>query len=252
MAKYIGSPWGYLRGKLNDAVGGVWKGIEWTRVRVLPRQRGTIDLWRRMMAGRIRPLLFSYKQFNIRRLVFQLLGWLGRANLECLMYPVWQRLCDLRKYKLTHINLFVLRNAPALWASIPNKDQIYSITNKPNMDFMLVSDGDLEPTPSITGCTYNPATGALTITWDATHVKNGTDTDLAYIMAYVEPVVDISWRPEGYLYGTALTSVGTRVAGTGTITIAAGLTPSAIHGYVFFRDAANLIGYSPSVAATAT
>ena len=254
MAKYIGSPWGYLRGKLNDAVGGVWKGIEWTRVRVLPRQRGTIKLLRMLQVGRIRPGVFSYRQFNIRRLVFQVLGWIGMSNIDNLMYPVWQRLANLRKYKLTHINLFVKRNAPSLWTSLPEPDKLWDkATNNPDMNLMLVSDGNLEPTPGITTCTYDHLTGELTITWDTTCTKNGKPTDLAYVMAYVEPIVDASWRANGYLHGSALTSVGTRgsVAG-GTITLPTGLPVSDVHGYVFFRDAADEIGYSPSVGITAS
>lgn len=253
MAKYMGSPWGFLRGKLNDAVGGVWKGIEWTRVRVLPRQRGTLKKLRAMEDGRIRPEVFSWKQFNIRRLAFQLLGWMGRKNIGNLMYPVWQRLCDARKYKLTHINLFVKTSLPDLWDSIPDKGKKYdAATNKPDMNQVLISDGDLEPTSAISSCTYDPLTGVLTVNWDTTVTQNGAATDLVYLMAYVEPVVTASWRPNGYLHGTALTDVATRTDGTGTLNLAIGLTAADVHAYVFFRDADDVIGYSPSLAVTAS
>lgn len=247
MAKYIGSPWGSIRGKLGGSVGGVWKAIEWVRRLSLPHQRGSLAYMTGVLAGLIHPGRFSWRQFNIKRLVFQVLGWLGRRNLTSWMYPVWQRLCDKHGYKLTHINLFLKRNIPTLWASLPDPDAKYdAVTNKPDMALLLVSDGDLEETPNFSALVYAPLTGVLTFTWDGTHTLNGDDTDEAYIMAYVEPIVDSRWRPNGRMYGTALVSASTRVAGSDTLTLPIGLTPGDICGYVYFKDTANIIGYSPS------
>lgn len=257
MAKYFGSPWGFLRGKLNDAVGGYWKGIEWTRVRLYPTQRGTYEKWRLMKDGLLPIELFSYEQFNIRRLILQLLGWIGRTNQSNLIYPVWMRLCRKKKLKLTGINLFVKRNAITLWASIPEQDEEYvEPTNKPDMNQMLVSDGDLEPSPAITSASYNPTTGIVAVDFDTTCSKNGKPTDFTFIMTYAEPIVlPPTWLPNGHLWGTAKLPPPpaippARSVGHIEIPIEKGLDPLMVHAYVFFRDVANLIGYSPSISAT--
>ena len=226
MAKYIGSPWGEIRGKLDDAVGGVWKGIKWVRVRVLPTQLGTLEKYYLLKADPpgISPEQFSFPQFNIRRLVFQLLGTLGRMNKGNMILPVWERLAKMRNYALTGINLFVKTSAGLLWHSIPDPSIEYDITtNKPDLDLMKVSDGDLEGTTTITDVRYATATGILTVTFDSTIYKNGKDDDDVYVMAYREPIVDATWRANGYLYGNAITSLATRTAGTASITLPLGI-----------------------------
>lgn len=257
MGTYIGSPWGFVRGKIGDAVGGVWKGIEWARVRVLPTQRGTLELMRQMKAGTIPAERFSWKQFNIRRLIFGPLGWIGKSNMANLIYPVWESLCAKRKWALTGINAFVQRTAPALWVSLPSQDEEYdAVTNKPDMKEMLVSDGDLEDVAAITSVNYTAATGALIIAWDASVVKNGDATDVALFMVFHEPIIDATWRPNGYLYGSAIPGVFppiTPVRGdaTATMDLPTGLS-GPMTAYVFFRDSAHQIGYSPSKAMIVT
>ena len=258
MGKYFGSPWGFIRGKLNDAVGGYWKGIEWVRVRVFPTQRGTLKLYRLLKEGLITPERFSFKQMNIRRLVLQVLGWIGRTNLSTMIYPVWVKLCRKRKLKLTGINLFVRRNAPTLWASIPHRDQEYdATTNAPDMKQMLVSDGDLEPTPEAVGCSYNPSTGKFHMEWNMSCTKNGKPDDYAYILVYREPIIDPLWQPNGWLYGKAElveppAVPKIRANGTMEIDLPTGLTVTDLIGYVFFRDHDGVIGFSPSASRRAT
>lgn len=251
MGKYWASPWGFIRGKLGDSVGGYWKGIEWVRIRIFPTQRGTLDLYKQLKAGLINPNRFSYKQMNIRRLVFQVLGYIGRNNLSTLIYPVWEQLRKKRKLALTGINLFTARSTPDMWASIPNPDQEFdAVTNCPDMTEMKLSDGDLEPANFIAGPTafeYDPVTGNCIFRWDTGTIKNGKADDYVYTMVYVKPIIDSQWRPDGYLYGRAdIVPLSVRADGTVTITIPSGFAKTDVYGYVFCRDNAGEIGFSPS------
>lgn len=257
MGVYMGSPWGFVRGKIGDQVGGVWKGIEWVRVRVLPTQRGTLELMRMLKQGLISPERFSWKQFNIRRLVFQVLGWIGRTNMSNLIYPVWEELCSRRKWALTGINAFLARSAPYLWGSIPDQDAEYDAeTNKPDMKEMLVSDGDLEPTPEVISAAYDPVLGTLLVTFSSDILKNGAEDDEAFLMVYAEPIVNSQWRPNGYLYGNAIPipppGVYKRRDDGAIDTTLPKALDVVMFAYVFFRDKAGQIGYSPSASLDVT
>lgn len=254
MAKYHASPFGDIMGKWGDVIGGKWKGIYWIKKRVYPTQRGTLELYRLLKEGLISPERFSFKQMNIRRLVLQVLGWIGKDNMSGMITPVWTKLCRKRHLKMTGINLFTKRNALTLWKSLPDQDQEYDVsTNAPDMTKMLVSDGDLEAAPSVVGCNYNPLTGVFHMDWDFSFTKNGKGDDYAYMLVYREPIIDSEWRPNGWLYGkTALPTPPAlpreRANGSMEITISAGLTATELVGYVFFKDKAGIIGFSPSVS----
>lgn len=261
MGKYFGSPWGFIRGKLDDAVGGVWKGVEWNRVRIFPTQRGTLEKYRAYKDGHIHPEAFSFKQMNIRRTTLQVQGHIGRSNLPNLIYPVWQALCTKRMWTMTGINAFVKRSAARFYNSMPHKDEEYDPeTNAPDMCELLVSDGDLEGAAPLT-CTYDTATGDLVITWDSTTYTNGDDSDFAFCVVLKKHSVetgmmeeigrDGNWYPSVYLYGTAILIPPPgvppkRLDGTLTMSLPPGLDISLLTAYLFFRDVENLIGYSPS------
>jgi len=257
MGKYHGSPWGYIRGALFDTVGGVWKGINWNRVRIFPTQRGTLELYRQLKDGLITPERFSYEQMNIRRCVTQILGYIGRRHLEEWMTPVWQELVHKRGWTMTAINAFVKRNAARLLNSMTDKGAEFdAAANTPDLTEMLVSDGDLEGPAGITSATYVPATGVMTILWDAAHYTNGSDDDIAYAMVARKPLMesvgrDGTWYPALFMYGplTALppSPADTRVAGTMDIQLPVGLVATDLTAYLFFRDAAGVIGNSPSL-----
>lgn len=257
MGTYMGSPWGFIRGKIGDQVGGVWKGVEWVRVRVLPTQRGTLELMRMLKEGLITPERFSWKQFNIRRLIFQVLGWIGKSNMSTMIYPIWEALCSKRKWALTGVNAFIKVNAGRFWNSLPDKDAEYnSATNAPDMKVIRVSDGDLEGAYPVLTAGYVGATGVLTVTWDSTIYENGKDDDFAFAMLYMQPIVRDDWRPNGYLYGTGIPIPPPGVQplrsdGTMTVQLPIGLIDDMV-AYVFFRDALGQIGYSVSNALDVT
>lgn len=252
MAKYIASPYGNLIGKLGDTVGAKWKGKYWVRKRIYPPQRGTLEMYKMVKAGLIAPDNFSFRQMNIRRAIFQVLGSIGRSNLKNLINPIWTKLCTDNNLAMTGINLFTKANETRLWATMADQDKEYDAeTNKPDMVKMVVSDGNLEPTPAILDCTYNSNTGVLHIKWDTKCRNNGLDDDYAYIMAYKMPVVDSRWKANGQMFGTAVVAAPpasqvTRGDGSMEINIPKNLDASDVIGYVFFRDRKGQIGYSPS------
>ncbi|MDD5530567.1 MAG: hypothetical protein PHX21_11155 [bacterium] len=191
---------------------------------------------------------------NLKRLVFQVLGYIGRTNLSNLMGPIWKKLCRKRHLPITAINMFVKRSAPDLWASIPNQDEEYNATtNCPDMSKMLVSDGDLESVADFSSCSYNPVTGDVTFGWDPTTTKNGKSDDYVFTFVYTKPIVDSQWRPDGYLYGDAkLLPPVKRADGTAVFSVKPGLSASDLTGYVFCRDKAGEIGFSPSLGKQST
>lgn len=266
MSKYFGSPWGYMRGKLFDTVGGHWKGINWNRVRIFPTQRGTLDLYRDLKDGLIPPERFSYAQMNIRRAVLQVLGYIGRYKMSTWIYPIWEALVTKRDWTMTGINAFVRRNAALLLTTMDRtaefiQDSADPNYNAPDLAKMLVSDGDLEPTAEITAATYDTATGDLVVTWDPSVFTNGSDTDYAFLMVAKKPILesvgrDGTWYPALFMYGpfhTELPGVPeVRADGTMTYTMPVGLDAADLTAFVFFRDVEDVIGYSPSLGLQAT
>lgn len=263
MGTYIGSPWGFIRGKIGDTVGGAWKGIDWARVRVLPTQRGTLDKYRQLKDGVIQPEVFSYPQMNIRRVILQVLGHIGRVNLSNLMYPVWEALVTKRGWTMTGINAFVKRSAATFFSTLTDKELEYdNDTNLPDPTTILMSDGDLEPAAGLLDATYDDATGAVVVTWDATTFTNGAESDYAFVVVLklnpdsglLESIGrDGTWYPGTFLYGTAVPTPppgvqALRVDATMTLEIPIGLDPNNLYAYLFFRDAAAGIGHSPSIS----
>lgn len=265
MSKYFGSPWGYMRGKLFDTVGGYWKGINWNRVRVFPKQRGTLDNYRLLKDGLLDPWEFSYPQMNIRRAIIQVLGYIARMNMEKWIVPVWDALVAKRGWTMTGTNAFVRRNAATLLNSMEKgkefiPDPLDPDYNIPNLADMLVSDGDLEGPAELTSATYDTVTGAVTYTWDPTIFTNGAGDDRAYLMVAKKPILesvgrDGTWAPKLFMYSNVYTEpflVNARSAGTATLTIPMGLNFEDLTAYLFFRDEQDIIGHSPSKGIQAT
>lgn len=265
MGKYYGSPWGFVRGKMGDFVGGIWKGIDWVRVIRFPTQRGTLDLYRDLKDGLIPPERFSYPQMNIRRAILQVLGYIARMNISMWIYPVWEALVTKRGWVMTGTNAFVRRNAAILLNSMEKgkefiPDPLDPDYNIPVLANMLVSDGDLEGPAELTSVTYDTLTGEMVFTWDPTTYTNGAEEDIAYLMAAKKPILesvgrDGTWYPSLFIYGSqyvAVPVVVPRSAGTATLTIPIGLNFEDLTAYLFFRDAADVIGYSPSLGIQVT
>jgi hypothetical protein len=261
MAKYYGSPWGTMKGKLNGSVGGGWKGINWCRVLTFPTQRGTLFLYQEMKAGHIPPERFSFPQFNLRRLATGPLGYVARMNLSTFIYLIWEPFVQKHQFLMTGSNMFIKRNSANMLNSMPDKTAEFDpATNSPDLLVLQMSDGDMESTEEFTSAVYNTANGNLTVAWNTGKYTNGADSDLAYLVILKKPIVESygvsgTWEPALYLYGPFQPAGTLRSDGVGA-TIPAllpiGLTAADLTAFVFFKDAAGIIGFSKSQSVQVT
>ena len=218
-----------------------------------PRQLGTMTKYDANADGCVRGIDFSNRQMNYRRCIMGLLSYLGRQTHAGLMKPVWQELCDKKKWKMTGMNHFIQINARLLWKSFPHKDAEFSATNFPDMRYMLVSDGDLEPSQGIVSATTGICTvGAphpCTITWKTETYTNGKPGDVTWLAIYQKPNASEFTRrvPRGTLY-TKNTGQA-RSTGTGMIQIPCA-NRTNLTAFVFFAD--GCANYSPSISSEVT
>lgn len=249
MAKYTGSPWGLLRGKLGGSVGGAWKGIAWVRTHLWPEQPGTLTKKRASRDGCVRGTTFQRKQFNIRRAVFAMLGFIGKDTLDTLIHPVWQNLCDKQALKQTGINKFLKENVRRLYDSTwtgGGTGLVFSGGNLPDYTVLKVAEGELEGSSGLTAVTYSGATGIATLTWNASVFGNGDPSDNAWVCIYRKPNASEigDYKPYGKLF---VANTGqARSTGTASISIPTGLAVGELVGFVFFND--TCANYSPSVS----
>jgi len=254
MGKYIGSPWGKIRGKVDGSVGGAWKGIDWLRVLVLPISRGSLEKYKDYKAGKIASYSFSYKQMNVRHVVMNSLGYLSRKYYTLLLTPWLDYLTKHPSLKLGPMNAFIKTNVAPFFASFSDsKSKEYdAATNTPTLISLKVSKGDLEPIAAITSATYTAGTGACVVVTTKDIFGNGALTDELYWAVLRKPIlasagVDGTWEPALTLYGMA-DSTKTRNDEGFTVTLPKGLTAEDMVLYVYCKDAAGTIGYSDSVA----
>jgi hypothetical protein len=245
-AKLRNNPLGDPMGKFGNVVGGKWRdGIYWIRALIYPTQRGTLKDYAAYKAGTQRTI--SYKQMNIRRAVMQVMGFIGRMNLVKWIDPIWGDY--ITRHGITHLsgmNLMVKENAGNLYASMPNRDQEYNeTTNAPDLKVMQVAKGDLEAIESLTSAVYVSGTGVVTLVWATGKFTSGLDTDKIFAMVAKKPILDSKMKPTLYMYGPYDISK-TRVDGTGTFSLPAGLTKTDLIAFIFVKDVANTYGYSGS------
>lgn len=266
MAKYYGAPWGTIRGKLNGSVGTVWRGIQTARKYNVPTDRGNLDKYRMLKEGSIPPELFSYEQFNIRRIIMNPLMKISSDELLAWIHPVWTSQTKEKHMVMLGHNLFVKRTFHAFLNSMPNKDQEFDPdTNSPDIAELKLADGDLEPTSEITEAEYNPTTGVLTTKWDTNVFQNGSATDQAWIIVITKPIIESigetgNWQPALKILKIARelelvipTEKIKRSHGeTGvTLTLAPDLDASDLTVFVFFFNLTSKFSPSMSLQVTA-
>lgn len=255
MGKYIGSPWGQILGKLDDVVGGKWKGINWNRVRVIPTNRGTLLKYRLFKEGDLKSYQFSYPQMNVR-VIMKFLGYIGRLNLTAWIIPIWQTYATKHNLKESGLNVFVRKNLATLLGTMDRAAEYTVPANAPDLAEMLVSEGDLEPISVFTSAIYTTGTGVLALAWEKEVFGNGLLTDKVYAMIARKPILQGigytgSWEPALHMYGP-IDTTKTRTDEAATVTLPAGLTAADLTAYLFCLDAAGTIGYGRSVAVQVT
>lgn len=253
MAKYIGSPWGKLRGKLNGAVGGSYKGIDWARVHFEPHQRGTLQKYIEFKDGLPGGDDFSFPQFNLRRVVIGPLGFVARSNLTNWIHLVWEQFCERKLLKMSGSNLWIKLNSSRFLNSMPHKEQEYNpATNAPDMLTLKTAWGDLEQS-TLASALYDKNTGDLGVTWTTGITGNGKATDKVYLIIMKLPLIDTigrdgNWLPALSMYGPLEIAGKTRSNGSGSVTIPEGLENEDLTAYFFLRDATNQIGFSQTTS----
>lgn len=215
MARYTGSPFGTIIGKLGDVVGFQWKGINCIRKDFTPTNPNALGQ-------------------RAVRLIYIILQKLGARHYEELLVPVWNALAKRSKLPISGINLLLKKSSRLLFKSTLNGIQA------PDYTRMCVSDGILEPTSQVVDTAYDEATGILTIDWDKEIYRNGKPTDNAVLLLYRTLYTGY---PGGNSY--VLGANATRSAGGAVVWTQPGLPAIDLTTFVFFYDGYN---YSPSMS----
>jgi hypothetical protein len=248
MAKYYASPFGSIRGKVNGSVGVGWKGKNVLRKYAIPTDRGSLLKYQQYKGGIIPPDLFSFPQFNLRRVCNNPLFKIAHDHFQDFIVPIWKEMAREKRLLMSGTNLFMRTNTTTIYASFDKTIEYDASTNKPDLTKLILVDGELETTQSMTA-TYDPSSGFMNFTWNTHHYTNGKDTDTVYAIILKEPVViDVGatghWQPSLVMFGpTQLRhdlAAATRADGAGLMTITPGLTASNLIAYLFFCGAANI------------
>jgi hypothetical protein len=241
MAKCFGSPFGKIYGKVGDAVGANWRGINTLRIKNIPTQRGTLELYNKLQEGTIDPSRFSYPQFNYRHVILNTIGTIGRQHMPDLIVPLWNTLLLERRWRMQGINALVKINSKRLYESMPDKTAKYNpVSNAPDYTVFRVSEGDLEPA-KITSCSYNMFTGIVTVEWNPLIYGNGKMEDTPYLTAIKKPYVDEYYNSTITLYAPYTDGAATREAGGMEMTLPPGIGTGDLTIYLYFIDSTSPI-----------
>jgi len=248
MAKYTASPWGKVRGKIGGAVGSTWKGIDYLRAHLYPKQVGSIRKLDAFEGGCARGINFSAAQMNIRRVSFGMLGYLGRHTHAALMTRIWQTLADKKGLKKTGLNLFIQKNARILHKSY-NSGTTFDEFNLPDYTQMIISDGNLEPaflfTGALKGFPFMGQPAPVTISWSTVTLRNGNQSDDVWVGIYIKPDARerAALEPYGMLY---ISQPGKKRSDGTCIVYVPNKNASDMTAFLFFSD--GCANYSPSLS----
>lgn len=222
MAKYTGSPFGSIHGKIGHVVGFVYKGINVIRKDFTPAFSNTI------------------KQQAVKN-IFPILQKLASRHFVNITKAIWERLLE-RSYKpWTGINLFTHKSGRVLWKSTNNGIQ------DPDYGLMFVSDGILEPARQLLAPDYDPSTGLVTLTWNVDTFRNGSSSDSAHILVFQKPVSATPTTPAIPFGNSWLVDTGVpRGAGLASANIPSNLDAFDLTVFLYFND--DTCTYSPSIS----
>lgn len=160
MAKYLGSQWGIIKGKLGNRVGTTWKGMPYLRVHFIPKRsnspaqaRSRLSFKDMVKFGNMLPLSIYYKY----------------ADRRCMVV----------------VNVFIKYNHSQAMKSTPAMGKPYS-----PLVLRVFPVGDIDPT-LLTEALYNPDTGEVNLRWETTVSRKGKPDDK--IWAAVHSVPKDAW-----------------------------------------------------------
>lgn len=251
MAKYYGSSWGVLVGKLGDAVGTHARG----GLRTVRAYRKVIPSgsWLALETGKVDKRGLNIGQCNQENIVFGFLGHLTSKVKSSLIYPVWDPLTKRHHRYMSGFSLFMKHNATTLYNSLPDVHKFYGIDNLPDLSKLQLSTGVLEGA-DIADAHYDIDSGKVMVKWAPECFLNGRADDLVhlFVLHWSFPVSKESsflpvrepWRTMK-VWGSAKHPVGKRVDGCGSISISPCLNMAEnFVVYLFFSRFR--VGYSPS------
>jgi len=202
MAKQTQGILGVVKGKIGNVVGAQWKQSPYFRSYSVPANPNT-----------------TAQQAQRAKMAF--LVW----NARLILGSVINSYITPFQKAMSGYNRFVQMN-------------IKNLSNPPTHDELLLSEGQLEPTTSITTATYATATGDFQISWNNSVLANGDAADSA-VAVIIDTVNRRAW---------VFDAEATRNDGDLIDSIASGLTLADLAVYVFFhRGDGDMLMVSPSV-----
>lgn len=247
MAKYIGSPWGIIIGKVGPTVGYRWRGMNLLRAKGKSENKGSYYLLERARRGKVPKSEVSVRLANVVVLRWSVM-WLCKISFRNLIYPVWQ---PLSRNPLDGRSLFFKRNFAPLYRSIPFRDEFIGPSNLPDFRVINLTEGVLEES-RIKDARYEE--GKVIVEWESACYRNGSREDSVHIFAiYIDlSIPHTEWGPMALygrikFFGDARVRIGGRGSGWGEIEVGDNLGKGILVGYLSFSN--KKLGYSRSVAA---
>ncbi|MDI6841147.1 MAG: NHL repeat-containing protein [bacterium] len=150
MAKYIGSPWGYIIGKLGNKVGFLWKGIPVSRQYVIPGNPKT------QAQQRVRAIFSDVVKYS-----------------KTMPLIIYYKIAN--RSHMTQFNLWTKHNLRYVYTT-------ESAMGKPYSPWVIrvYPIGDIQPA-RIIYATYKPDTGEFSVNWDTSLYGKGTAEDKMWL-----------------------------------------------------------------------
>lgn len=261
MATYNNSNWGEIRGRLGEAVGKKWKGMNIVTaynkpkeskddIKLLEKIRTTTDTQTR---SKLLDEQVYQKGINVKYL-FRLTNQIATQKYNDITIPIWEKLAD--KYRKVPANLFVKINTPILRHSMPDQNKLCNETNAPDLT-------KIEFTPQYSGppipsyAAYNTNTGEIKLNWETPEYIYENPDDKAYAVAlYFKPIDLLLWtksqKPwkELKLWGSAYMPVAIRNDKSAVLQIDTQLDQKSLFVFLFFKNSHNQFSRTYNVPIT--
>ncbi|MDI6840169.1 MAG: hypothetical protein QMD71_04875 [bacterium] len=194
MAKYFGSAFGTITGKIGNLV---FQRHGKTRVIKMhnpyPKDRGSMNTMNKLIKHKIEESEVNIRRINTK-IVFGTVSFIY-SQLKPIIEEPWRILIQQKK-NITHYDLFMKYNTSPLYQSIPDKQRLISYTNMPKLKSIIITEGDLLEQTQITKAKYTTSTGKLQIEWTTNTLLKGKTEDNAHIVPiYWKQTKKLTFKP---------------------------------------------------------